>query len=169
MKMIRVTSRTVKVTIREQGEVENLISHLSDKGYLPVIRTMFKGMFSLAKLPELDEHLITRILSQRYSPVIREPTEVLGDVFFTDDFIYVLVPGADILQTLVVGEAIRLLCGQYPTYGYRRTTAMLRPVKGVASSQSQASSSIDARDGAYSYGHCAESQAGKALRQNSGD
>lgn len=117
--MLRVTILIAKAGVREQSEVENLMSYLRDKGYLPVIRSMFTGMLNLAKLPEPDEQLITKIITQapRY-PFIRRPEfgEFLGELFFTDELVYLLVPiGTEMLQASVIGhekqeEGLRKFC-----------------------------------------------------------
>jgi len=117
--MLRVTTLIAKAGVREQTEMESLISYLRDKGYLPVIRSMFTGMLNLAKLPEPDEQLITKIITQApVHPLMRGPEfgEILGDLFFTNDLVYVLTPiGADALQASVIGheeqeEALREFC-----------------------------------------------------------
>jgi len=114
--MLWTTTLGAKVGIRKQTEMEILISHLRDKGYLPVIRSMFTGMFGLAKLPEPDHAIMTKVITSTYPLFTREPSEILGDFFFTDDFVYALIPiEADSLQTSVVGyrkgeEALRKFC-----------------------------------------------------------
>lgn len=114
--MLRTTTLVSKVGIRDQAEIETLIIHLRDKGYLPVIRSMFTGMFSLAKLPEPDHALITKVITSTSSRFMREPREILGDLFFTTDLVYALIPvEADLLQTSVFGyrdgeEALRKFC-----------------------------------------------------------
>lgn len=104
--MLRVDSRIAKISIRDQAEMDGLISHLKDKGHLPVIRSMFTGMFSLVKLPEPDEALVTKVITKPPSHVLfgEGLSEVLGDLFFSDNLIYVLVPAEqDILQLSIVG------------------------------------------------------------------
>jgi len=117
--MLRVNTLIAKAGVREQSEMESLISHLRDKGHLPVIRSMFTSMLNLAKLPEFDEQLITKIITQapRY-PFMRrlEFGEILGDLFFTDEFVYLLTPvGTEMVQASVVGhekqeEGLRKFC-----------------------------------------------------------
>jgi len=102
--MLRTTTFLAKVGMYDQNEVETLISHLRDKGYLPVIRSMFTGMFGLAKLPEPDEALIAKIIAPRPQRFFAEPSEILGDLFFTDDLAYALTPaGHEALETSVIG------------------------------------------------------------------
>jgi hypothetical protein len=116
--MFQVDSRIAKISIHDQAEMEGLISHLKDKGHLPVIRSMFTGMFSLVKLPEPDEALVTKVIAKPPSRFLyREGlSEVLGDLFFSDNLIYVLVPAEpDILQLSTVGyereeEALQKFC-----------------------------------------------------------
>jgi hypothetical protein len=118
--MLRVTTFVAKAGIRDQTEMESLISHLRGKGYLPVIRSMFTGMFTLAKLPDPDEQLITKVITppRRRHALMREPEfgELLGDLFFTDDLVYILTPiETDMLQTSVIGhekqeEALQKFC-----------------------------------------------------------
>lgn len=118
--MLRVTTFVAKAGIRDQAEMESLVSYLRDKGHLPVIRSMFRGMFSLAKLPEPDEQLITKAITQAPSDIfMRRPEfgELLGDLFFTDDLVYILTPieTDNLLQTSVIGhekqkEALRKFC-----------------------------------------------------------
>ena len=117
--MLRVTTLVARASVREQTEMESLMSHLRDKGHLPVIRSMFTGMLNLAKLPEPDEQLITKIITQapRY-PFMRRPKfgEILGDLFFTDELVYLLAPiEAEMIQASVIGhekqeEALRKFC-----------------------------------------------------------
>lgn len=106
--MLRVTTFVAKAGIRDQTEMESLILHLRGKGYLSVIRSMFTGMFTLAKLPDPDEQLITKVITQgRRYPLMRRPDfgELLGDLFFTDDLVYILTPiETDMLQTSVIGH-----------------------------------------------------------------
>lgn len=117
--MLRVTTFISKASIRDQTEMESLISHLRSKGHLPVIRSMFTGMFGLAKLPGLDEQLITKVITQasRYRLMRRSEFDMpLGDLFFSGDFAYVLIPTeSDMLQTSVIGfekqeESLRNFC-----------------------------------------------------------
>jgi len=117
--MLRVITFEAKAGVREQTEMESLISHLRDKGHLPVIRSMFTGMFTLAKLPGPDEQLITKVITQATSIYrFRRPDfgEILGDLFFADKFLYLLNPlEPDVLQTSVIGyekqeEALRKFC-----------------------------------------------------------
>ncbi len=79
--MLRVTTLIAKVGIRDQSEMESLISHLGGKGHLPVIRSMFKGMFGLAKLPDPGEELITKVTTQPPRSRYRREFEILGDLF----------------------------------------------------------------------------------------
>lgn len=117
--MLRITTFAAKAGIRDQTEMESLISHLRDKGHLPVIRSMFTGMSRLAKLPELKEQLITKVITQaRVNTFMRRPEfgELLGDLFFSDDLVCILTPiETDMLQTSVIGygkqeDALRNFC-----------------------------------------------------------
>ena len=113
--MLSVTTFVAKAGVRAQTEIEGLISHLRDKGYLPVIRSMFTGMFNLAKLPEPNEQLITNVVTPvaGYYPEFRE---ILGDLFFTEEFVYVLGPlETEMLQASIIGyekqeEALQKFC-----------------------------------------------------------
>jgi len=106
-RMLQVVTFAAKVGIRDQTEMESLLSCLRNKVYLPIIRSMFTHMFSLAKLPEPDEELITKIITQvPERRFMRRPelVDVLGDLFITDDIVYVLNPiKAGILQTSAIG------------------------------------------------------------------
>lgn len=86
--MLRVITFLAKVGIRDQTEIESLISHLRSKGYPAMIRSMFTGMFNLVKLPEPDEQVIAKMIPSR---LMREPS-FLGDLFITDDIVYILNP-----------------------------------------------------------------------------
>lgn len=117
--MLRVTTFVAKAGIRDQSEMESLISHLRGKGHLPVIRSMFTGMFSLAKLPEPDEQLITKIITEapEYEYRLRKRfRDVLGDLFITDDIVYILnTIKPEILQASAIGydkqkEALQKFC-----------------------------------------------------------
>jgi hypothetical protein len=115
--MLRVTTLIAKAGIREQTEMESLISHLRNKGYLPVIRSMFTGMFNLAKLLEPNERLLTKIITQApRHPFIPELEEIFGDLFFTDELVYLLAPiRTEGLQASVIGyrkqeEGLRKFC-----------------------------------------------------------
>ncbi|BAI80369.1 hypothetical protein DEFDS_0895 [Deferribacter desulfuricans SSM1] len=117
--MLRVITFVANASVREQTEMESLLTHLRDKGYLPVIRGMFTGVLSLAKLPEPGEQLITKVIIQT-SPMYRfrrpEFSEILGDLFFANEFVYLVNPlGQDTLQASVIGyrkqeEALRKFC-----------------------------------------------------------
>jgi hypothetical protein len=102
--MIQAVTFLAKIGMRDQAEAESLVSHLRDKGYLPVIRSMFTGMFGLAKLPEPDQELITKIITSPFRSYMTEPDEILGDIFFTEELAYVLVPQKkETLQVSVFG------------------------------------------------------------------
>ena len=66
--MLRVASLTAQAGIRDQAEMESLISHLRNKGYAPLIRNMFTNMFDLVKLKEAREQLITEVISESPGP-----------------------------------------------------------------------------------------------------
>jgi len=114
--MLRTTTLAAKIGLRDQNEMEALISHLSDKTYLPVIRSMLTGMFALAKLPEPDHELITKIITPAVRAYRLEPTEMLGDLFFIDNWAYALTfASEEILYVSVVGygkadEPLRKFC-----------------------------------------------------------
>jgi len=103
--MLRVATLIAKAGIREQIEMESLISHLKEKGYLPVIRSMFTGILNLAKLPEPDEQLFTKIITQAPQyPFMRPGINILGDIFFTDELVYLLTPiETEMIQASVIG------------------------------------------------------------------
>jgi len=105
--MLRVATLVAGAGVREQTEMESLVSHLRDKGHLPVIRSMFTGVLNLAKLPEPGERLMTKIITQvPLHPLMRDQEfKVLGDLFFTNDSVYILTPiGTDTLQASVIGH-----------------------------------------------------------------
>lgn len=114
--MLRTITLAAKIGLRDQNEMEALISHLSDKTYLPVIRSMLKGMFALARLPEPDHELITKIITPAVRAYMLEHTEILGDLFFIDNWAYALTfAGEEILYASVVGygkpdEPLRKFC-----------------------------------------------------------
>lgn len=104
--MLRVVSLTAKAGIRDQTEMEILISHLKGKGYSPLIRSMLTNMFDLVKLPEARGQLITEVIAEGRRDMFmrRRYGEVLGELFFADDIICVLLPfRTDILQASVIG------------------------------------------------------------------
>ncbi|MDY6966025.1 MAG: hypothetical protein SVM80_08685 [Halobacteriota archaeon] len=80
---------------------------------------MFTGMLNSAKMPEPNEQLITKMISQapRY-PFIGRPEfgGILGDLFFTDKLVYLLAPiETEMLQAAFIGheeleEALRNFC-----------------------------------------------------------
>ena len=116
--MLRVITFVANASVREQTEMESLLTHLRDKGYLPVIRGMFTGMLNLAKLPEPDE-LITKVITHA-PPIYRfrrpEFGEILGDILFAEEFVYLVNPlGGEMLQASSIGykkqeEALRKFC-----------------------------------------------------------
>lgn len=114
--MFRTTTFVAKVGMRDQSEAETLVSHLRDKGYIPVIRSMLTGMFASAKLPEPDQELITKIITPAVRTYRLEPGETLGDLFFIDNWAYALTfASEEILYASVVGygkadEALRKFC-----------------------------------------------------------
>lgn len=114
--MIRTTTLVAGIGLRDQAEIESLIPYLRDRGYLPVIRSMFTGMFGLAKLQEPDQELITKIITPTVRRYALEPSKILGDIFFTEDLAYVLVPqGTEALQVSAIRygeaeEALRQFC-----------------------------------------------------------
>lgn len=117
--MLRVVTFIAKASIREQVEMERLISHLRDKGYIPAIRSMFTGMLNLAELPEPGEELITKVITQvppMYLFFKEGFSEVLGELFFTEEFLYLLSPVEENrLQASAIGyerqeEALQKFC-----------------------------------------------------------
>lgn len=106
--MLRVASLVAQAGIREQEEMESLISHLRGKGYLPMIRSMLTSMLDLIKLPEGREQLITEVIAKgiRDPFMRRRHSEALGELFFADDIICILLPlRVDILQASAIGHA----------------------------------------------------------------
>lgn len=105
--MLRVASLIANARIRDQEEMESLISHLRGKRYLPMIRSMLTSMFDLVKLPEVREQLITEVIAEGRRDLFmrrRGYGEVLGELFFADNIICILLPlTADILQASVIG------------------------------------------------------------------
>ena len=115
--MLRVVTFVANASVREQAEMESLLTYLREKGYLPVIRSMLTGVLSLAKLPEPDEQLITKVITQTPYRFRRlEFGEILGDLFFTKEFIYLVNPlGEEAIQASVIGyrkqeEALQKFC-----------------------------------------------------------
>lgn len=114
--MLRTMTLAAKIGLREQNEMETLISHLSDKAYSPVIRSMLTGMFASAKLPEPDQELITKIITPAVRTYRLERSEILGDLFFIDNWAYALtVAKEEILYASVVGygkadEVLKKFC-----------------------------------------------------------
>lgn len=101
--MLRVATYLAKAGMREQAEVESLISYLRSKGYLPVIRSMLTGLFKLADLPEPRQALTGKVFGRLRRPYTREYMINLGDIFFTDDSIYTLIPmGIDKLRASAI-------------------------------------------------------------------
>lgn len=135
--MFRVLASQTKVNIRNQSEIENLVSYLRSKGYPAMIRGMVTNIFSLVKLPEPHEDLLTKVLAGstrlRYG-YVRRPREFLGDLFITDDMLYVLNHIRIGLQTAVIGyekreEALQKFCvdieeGIKTTFNGRRVRGM---------------------------------------------
>jgi len=135
--MFRVLASQTKVNIRNQSEIENLVSYLRSKGYPAMIRGMVTNIFSLVKLPEPHEDLLTKVLAGstrlRYS-YARRPGEFLGDLFITDDMLYVLNHVRIGLRTAVIGyekreEALQKFCvdieeGIKTTFNGRRVRGM---------------------------------------------
>lgn len=103
--MIRSSTLAAGIGIREQAEVEILVSHLTHSGYVPALRSMFRSVFASGKLPEPDEQVVEALLRPTYPAyVLAEAGRVLGELFLTDEFAYLLVPGAeDTLEASVVG------------------------------------------------------------------
>ncbi len=116
--MLRVLSFIAKAGIRNQIEMEKLILYLGKRGYLAIIRNMFTAIFSSAKLPEPDEQIIANMIAQapggRFMPGFFK--DALGDLFITDEAIYVLNPiDSNMLQVSVIGwgeyeEALQKFC-----------------------------------------------------------
>jgi len=108
--MIRVVSRVADIGICEQNELEMILSHLKAKGYLPLIRSMFSHLLKLAKVSKSGEgleELIAKAITQ-YPPIYRfrrtEFSEILGEIFITKKFIYLLTPlERKKLQASVIG------------------------------------------------------------------
>ncbi len=115
--MLRVITFVANAGVREQTEMESLLTHLREKGYLPVIRGMLTGVLSLAKLPEPDEQLITKVITPPMYPFRElEFGEILGDLFFAKEFVYLVNPiGEEAIQASVIGyrkqeEALQKFC-----------------------------------------------------------
>lgn len=91
--MLRAVSSITKAGIRDQAEMEGLISHLKTKGYPPIIRGMLVSAFAPTKLPEPDEQLITKIVSTGQRPyTARGFGGILGDIFVTDNAVLAINP-----------------------------------------------------------------------------
>ena len=115
--MLRVITFVANAGVREQTDMESLLTHLREKGYLPVIRGMLTGVLSLAKLPEPDEQLITKVITPPMYPFRElEFGEILGDLFFAKEFVYLVNPiGEEAIQASVIGyrkqeEALQKFC-----------------------------------------------------------
>lgn len=86
--MLRVASVAAKAGLRDQAEMESLVSYLKGKGYLPVIRSMFTGMFASAGLPGPDEQLVTKVIAQASAYPLRRRrgfSDIFGELFLGDD------------------------------------------------------------------------------------
>lgn len=104
--MLRVTSLLTRVGIRDQTKMESLVSHLRSKGYSAAIRSMFTGMFTSSGMDEPDEQLVIKLITQGPGyRFLRRPrlSDVLGDIFITDDVVLVLTPAKDSLQASAIG------------------------------------------------------------------
>lgn len=118
--MLRVETSFAKIGIRDQAEMEGLVSYLRTKGYSAIVRSMFTGMFDSINLPEPDEALITTMIGESREHQIlrgRGVSDVLGDIFITDDIIYVLNPIEEkTLESSAIGyegqeESLEKFCG----------------------------------------------------------
>jgi len=117
--MLRAITFVANVSIREQAEMESLLTYLRDKGYLPVIRSMLREVLRLGKLPEPDEQVTAQIIIHDsdinwfWGPQYRR---ILGDLFFAKKFVYLVNPvGKEAIEASVIGyrkqeEALQKFC-----------------------------------------------------------
>lgn len=91
--MLRVVNLESKFNIKNQREVETLISDLREKGHVTTIRSSLNNIFELANLPEPNADIITNMIeknSKRH--YLARSSAFMGDIFVNDEVIYVLNP-----------------------------------------------------------------------------
>lgn len=95
--MYRVITFKGRFGFRSQTEIGTLISYLKEKGYLPVIRSMFSGLFYLTELGNPIEELLESVF-----PRLRSVPPFLGfgydygilvsDLLCGNNLVYALIP-----------------------------------------------------------------------------
>lgn len=89
--MLKVDTYKTKMSIKDQSEMENIISYLCNKGYHAIIRSMLSGIFNTDSLPEPNNDLIKNIISksQKYQFYpMRHSNPIWGDIFISEDTIH---------------------------------------------------------------------------------
>lgn len=110
--MLKVQSVVAKAGLREQGEVENVVAHLTTKGYKAALRVMLGALCHVADLSE-DRDLITEMLSSDWMRYYRsalmpgiEGAGLAGELFLGKSCAYMLLPlSDDLLQASAFSNA----------------------------------------------------------------
>jgi len=119
--MLRASSAVAKAGVREQVEMERLISHLKALGYLPVMRSIYANACTVLGLPEPGEQATAEAFSgqaQRLAHTWARPDiGVFGEVLLLRGTICIVSPHTrESLRASVVGhgdqeEGLRRFCG----------------------------------------------------------
>ena len=87
--MFTVEGRVARADIREQTEIDGIVSRLEDAGYRSLLRNLIRTVSDVAGLPA-DRHISMAAIAasaRRFRP---EATAPIGDLFFRDDRAYLL-------------------------------------------------------------------------------
>ncbi|MDO5837067.1 MAG: hypothetical protein Q4P17_11220 [Methanobacterium sp.] len=102
--MLQLNSFFGKIELTDQVIIEKIIISLRNEGYSPLLRDMFINISKLAKIPEPDKDFIKKILIQEGSlKYRRRRSRTVGDVFFTDNYVYVINPLNKSIQVSAFG------------------------------------------------------------------
>lgn len=102
--LLQLNSVMGEVELKDQTEIENVISYLRNEGYPPLIRDMLINISKSAKIPSPDNDFLKKILiSESSFSYRRRESKTVGDVFFKDDYIYVLNPLKKSIQASIFG------------------------------------------------------------------
>lgn len=101
--MLRVLSLKAQIGTYDQGEAETLIFHLERKGYEPVIRNMFKKVFSSVSLTEPTRNQINKIMRQNVPRHELSPKTIVDEIFFKDGNLFTLENSNEMTIASMIG------------------------------------------------------------------
>lgn len=101
--MFFTVTRDADINIRGQEEIELLVDYLSERGYSPILRTVVADVFEKVGLPKPKHETRVGMIRARHPRFLREPQQYRGELFFTNDFAFAVVPLEEKLRVSVTG------------------------------------------------------------------